>query len=839
MNWCCKITRSITASAFCAVSVAHASPQEQEEKPVDLGSINIVEQVVADQQTPQAIYDISHSVDSGTTVMGEEVVNTENRGDINTTELLKMQPFVQMDINRRDVSRESVQNLRPSNFTISGGNYYNNNIMVNGVPVNSIMDVTGDSPFHYNEVSGQTAQSLYIDPSLIGEVVVHDSNVSAEYGGFTGGVVEFNVRQPKDVFSVSVKAGYQSDSFVDYRLADKEELDLSTLEREPAFSKYRTSVSVDVPVNERLKFLAAYTRAESSVDYFLSEKYGGEKFNNGDLSENFLLKGVYEISHSLNAEGQIIYSPFDSEARSANGIHNLIVSNSGGLSAYLKLTGSHDVWDWESQLSFSQFEGGRDAPGNNFSWPSGAEFVNWCSSTNCTEGGFGALDQDQKDYNLTFKASRLMWQGIVSFGADLNYIDAIKERTKDNFAYSRGLVFSSLECPEGDPGCVDNMAVLRQYSIYQAYSANATVGSQALWAEYAKEWTSFDVRAGIRYNHDDFLDNYNLAPRFAANWKLTDDISVTFGLNRYFGKNNVGYAVRSQYPDNYIYRRTTTTDTNGVEQVNDWTLYRHTRSADYTQANLDTPYSDELTLAFTFNTPLNGQLRVKGVKRHRRDALARSPSVTVNFDAPTATSSTTRSYTVTNAGSTNYEGLSVEWNGQYKNHAFALNGTWSKTRNFGGVDNYFEIIDEEELYNAFVYYKGSVISEDRLYDIQERANFSTPFRAYANWTANWFDDYLKTSTSVHYRGSYEQIIDTRDNITIDNERFDIYDKVTRSSHTSVSLKALLTVYKGNLGRAALEFRVDNLLNDLPHTETSRSNPYQEGRSYWVEASYTF
>lgn len=42
---------------------------------------------------------------------------------------------------------------------------------------------------------------------------------------------------------------------------------------------------------------------------------------------------------------------------------------------------------------------------------------------------------------------------------------------------------------------------------------------------------------------------------------------------------------------------------------------------------------------------------------------------------------------------------------------------------------------------------------------------------------------------------------------------------------------------GNWARVDVKFI--NLLNDLPHTNSSSTAPYQEGRSYWVYLKYDY
>ncbi|MCV6614374.1 MAG: hypothetical protein OIF35_05295 [Cellvibrionaceae bacterium] len=824
---------------FSLSPLSAAIAQTNQSQAVDLGKVDVVEEVEADS-VAAAQPDSGEGVENGSTSLSSTAIAELGRGDFDTTEIFSALPFVQMDNERRVATGKSIQSLAPANFAIAGGNYYNNNIMINGVGANSVMDVSNTNPLNANEVAGQTAQTVYLDPSLIGDIVVQDSNISAEYGEFSGGVVEMNVRQPKDEFSVTLSAAMQTDSWVDYLLDPDNRPDNSADLPEPSvFEKYKTSLSVDIPVNERFKMLAAYSRIESEVDYYLIDGYSTAPRGNGTVSENFLLKGVYAISENLEAEGQVIYTPYDSESQSAAGIDNLYVGASDGAQAYFKLSGASGDMDWETQLAYSRSDAGRTAPNINYSLPSAAPSVDWCSRRNCTRGGLGALDQEQEDWTFDVKVAQPLWQGELRYGAELSKIEAHKSRPQDVYAYSRAKIYAKLDCPSGDLGCVDDEYITGQYQLWAAYSADIKLNKRIVWAEFQREFGEFDVRAGLRYSHDDFLANDNIAPRFTASWEFLPDTRLTFGANRYFGKSMVSYAIRSQYPDRYMYRRGAVKDDNGVYQAEDWALYAHSRSTDYKQAELDTPHSDELTLALEMPTPLRGKFKIEAIKRDHKDSFARSNDTRVSFNADTGKTLFTRQYEITNEGFTDYEALSLQWQTAFDKHGFAINMTWSDTLVFAAQEDYFDEVDGSELSSDFVYYNGQVISKADVSMIESRSNFGSSFRGWMAWSARWFNDTLSTNASLHYNSTSREIADSRENISIDDEQFDVYTVQRRDDHTNVKLSAEYELFDSDSGRAVLQLKADNIFNNRPHTKISLSNPYQLGRSFWLGFSYTY
>jgi hypothetical protein len=187
-----------------AILSALGSPISYANEPVDLGDIEISDGNSSNDNAvnSDAIYESYDPIDSGTSVMSETSVQNNKSGGIDTTDLLKSSPYVQMDNSLDDATQENIQSIRPQNFSISGGNYYDNNIQIDGVSATSIHDVTDPSggDLDWNNVVGQTSQSLYVTPDLIGSVEIMDSNISAEHGDFVGGVVNYELRKPKKEF---------------------------------------------------------------------------------------------------------------------------------------------------------------------------------------------------------------------------------------------------------------------------------------------------------------------------------------------------------------------------------------------------------------------------------------------------------------------------------------------------------------------------------------------------------------------------------------------------------------------------------------------------------------
>ncbi|MGL5039067.1 MAG: TonB-dependent receptor plug domain-containing protein [Aeromonas sp.] len=816
----------------CSLLSVHA------QETIDLGGmdVNANTQSVGEPQVPATSYESFDPLDSGRSVINSETISADFEGGTDTTSLLESLPFVQMDTERQAGTAEAAQSLRPSNFSISGGNFYDNSILIDGVSATSIMDVSSKSKNDFNEVFGQTSQTLYVDPSLIGSMEVLDSNISARYGDFTGGVVDIKLRQPARKFGMSATTGFQNDSMVSYRKSGNGEV----TKPQPDFTKYQSSLSVDMPVTERLFVLASISRAESAVDYQMSEKYGGRHFETGDRSSNYLLKGLYEYSDDLNFEGQLVYSPYRSEHQPDNSINSLNLNRSDGLSAYVAANGVRGAGDWQHKLSYQLSDASREWDGDRYQWPSKAPSIDWCDSTNCIEGGYGALDQTQQDIAYQFTVNQpltgaIVGGGTLSVGTELRYTEAHKERPQDNRYYSNGKVMNSgvsANCSAGDPACRDDV-VLTQYSDYAAYDARVELFSQAYWAEYFRQLGPVELRVGGRVSHDDFLDNINVAPRVSANWAIFDETYLTLGANRYYAANMVGYAIRSQYPDNYLYRRTVNSATG---ELGEWALSSSNRSTDYGQGDLNTPYSDELTAALTFPAPLDGHFRIKGVYRQNRDSFANTQMDKVSFEPENGGKPTsTLRYTLTNEGKSDYKGLALEWQGKVERHSFNANITWSETKTLGEGSSYFDYTDPQDQ----VYYDGQVIGLDELYALNDRSNFAAPIRAALGWTARWSDAFL-TNASLNYRGGYDFLGDSGDDVLVGGTAFDRYEQINMGSFTTVNLNGRYQLPMWQQQQLSMDVRVTNLFNRIPEiASNSSSASYRLGRSVWLGLNYRY
>ncbi|WP_321489882.1 TonB-dependent receptor plug domain-containing protein [uncultured Hyphomonas sp.] len=804
---------------------------------VELDAIDI-----EDTRAPMPAYRGFIAEDSGLSIIDKESLTGLEDGSGDAMDALRLMPNVNFDVNHSSADRDSLLDLRPADISISGGQTYDNAFRIDGVGVNSVMDVSGDNPQSIFDVAGASAQSIFLDPSLIGSIELRDSNISARYGEFSGGVVDVGIRDPGEAFGFSLRYGYENDEMLDYITDD--DADLSLADPPPEFTKWRVHGTVDAPVNDKLRLLFGFGRTVSDVTYPVSASYGDNFRGFQSTSDNYLVKGIYDFSDTLRLTSSLVYSPYESESAAAAGINNLVTSKGGGLTFKTELDGQNGELDWLVRASYVDSDASREAPGVQYNWSSAAPSIDFCSGSSCTTGGIGNLDQTQRDYALEGEASHPLFGGTFDFGGTISYVDAHKGREQDLQLYSRGIYDPDTVCADPtEASCIDGEIAATQYNLYPGFSSDAEILQGAVWAEQANSFGPVDVRAGLRVSGDDYLKNTNVAPRLSAVWNIRDDVQLTAGANRYYTRNLLAYAISEDEPDSYLYRRTGTSEgTDLVFSPDDWSLYRWSILTSYYDAELDTPYSDEATLALTFPAfqNLNGIGRLKAVQRWHRDQILARPTETIEQIDDDGVPYTRRVRYPSNEGKTNYVGLSAEWVGTWKNTSFTLNAAWSETYNNADDEGeYFDEYDPEELLEDFIYYQGQIMPKSQLQDEAYRENFATPFTANAAVRSTWLDEALDTTLWLYWKDEYETIGDTRENITIDGSSYDVYDIVTRDASMRVDLNATYTIPEFSRGRVQLEARVSNLFSNLPHTDVTDRDPYQLGRAVWLGINYVY
>lgn len=833
----------VSAFAVFGSNAASAQTQagSQPQQTVDPAIPTVV--VTTDNATATRPFRVGEGVDSGTSTYDDESIQARSAGTGDVLQVLKRSPGVQFSLREGETRGDMLRDLRPSEISISGGRPSENLFVLDGVSVNSQMETMSPSVAYssapdFDSVGAASSQTIWVDSDLVGELVLHDSNVSAEFGRFTGGVVEVATRKPTSVFGIRGAYSFTNDDMAHYHLSPSYS---GAVREKPAFERERWNVSADLPINDNIGLLAAYSRQEASTFNTWNERIedvGGETFDETNVSETYLLKYAWDATDALQLSAQVTHSPYNSVYVRTSGINTVADSHGGGTTARFAANGTHDEADWSLSLTYAMSDNDKDAADWRFDVRGGLE--PWCIgalTVSCENGHTGAIQQSQEDTSIKGTWNQPLLDGELRTGFEVTDVTAAKSR-RDSGVYSftgTTAVITNATGPltscglANDVSCFEGRYAYNQKQLYQAYDVEVSLQSYGAWVEYQTEWNGFDVRTGLRYDHESFLGNHTLAPRLSVSRELPwASIQATAGLNRYYGRSYLGYAMRENLPNQLRYGRTFST-VNGRRVWGDWVLNFVTLPQAYSSQDLDSPYTDEASLNLTGDL-LGGQWRIGGVYREGKDLFARSVAETFTLVDELGATRTYNRYNMTNGGESTYSGVDLSYVVPWKNHTFSFSTNWSDTKY--SADSYYDSIDDDVAGTTLVAYQGEVTSLSDLLNENQRQNFATPFLLNLDWDSKWFDGRLGVNLGGRFRGEFERIEQTADFLTIGGTRYRVYDIVEYKNSFDLDANLTYALVRGDYD-VTLEARISNVLDKIPDRNAGYSStPWQLGRSAW-------
>ncbi|MFN3893783.1 MAG: TonB-dependent receptor plug domain-containing protein [Acinetobacter sp.] len=130
----------------------------------------------------------------GKTVYSKEDLERTPNSSKNITDFLKLNPNVQFS--QSQLAAGSQGETKPAEISINGAQTFQNNFIVNGVSNNLLINPANSNTNTFQDI-GTGAQAMAVNTNLLCELEVLDSNVSAAYGQFTGGVVNAKTCAPQ------------------------------------------------------------------------------------------------------------------------------------------------------------------------------------------------------------------------------------------------------------------------------------------------------------------------------------------------------------------------------------------------------------------------------------------------------------------------------------------------------------------------------------------------------------------------------------------------------------------------------------------------------------------
>lgn len=757
---------------------------------------------------------------TGSTSVDQDKLGNLPERDGNITDLLIVVPGVQFS--------EEYQNslaageIRPAEISISGGRTYENNFLIDGMNNNNLVDPTSALPTLVDNLPGYS-QAIFLDNHLVDQVIVYDHNIPARYGGFTGGVVAAETKEPSAAFGGRLYYRRTSDNWTSFHVAQEDKdvfYNSDFYTKQPGFTKQQTGFELNVPITPKSGLLAAYALNYSEIP--LSNLSSREELTR--RSDNYFLKYVNHFDTAQTLTVSALYAPYSESfflRRTLNSEFELDGDNQS-LTVDYENIGSFGTLNLN--LSIRDSEKSREAPDRLLTWLSNIDDIptskDWgllFNSNSSKEGGLGDLTTQQQIFSLsadwlsnsvTFSRTRQ----IFNLGVAFDRIAAKLERGHPAYAYSRATAITDgTPCLEDDLACIDGEQYLGRRKTYPVGSAEEVVFQYNIYFDDQISVDRFTIRPGVRLSRDTLMENTDTAPRLAASYLISEKLGTTLlaGWNRYYSQNLLTYKLKEALAPSFNDDRSSA-DEPFPEVATELDPPRSRFS------RLNTPYSDEASVGIVQQL-YGGDLKLDYIHRKNQDQLAKEYVTTADGAY----------FTLNNNGSGEYDSYRASWSKEWSHQYLEINATYEET--LSSNENYENLYDEDDLLEL-VWYEGELLYKDEI----PRENFNRPWTANLIYT-NKINSRLSFTNTTRYQSHYRAIEDSRDDT---DDGYAIYVDVRRPSTVSFDWNLSYDIPLSNDQTLVLDLDIFNVFNKKNQIGTEEDE-YSLGRQVWLGMEYIF
>lgn len=342
----------------------------------------------------------------------------KNNGNI--TDLLRDNPAVNF-ANTAETSLNA-GDIAPNEVSFHGEKFYNNNFILAGMSNNDNID-----PASTKETNGQNpwdlpagnSQSFWVDTSLLKNMEAFDSNVSAKYGQFTGGVVNADLIDP-DTTRQSGKISYRTtrDDWAKFHYSEIDQTDIDNHNpidgKKPhkEYTKHEYNFTYNQPVNDKSALLFSYNLKQSDIlAPYNTLRDASETTPNPNntysthqdqKNETFMLRGIYQADSGDVWRATAMYSPHEMNYVNGNILNGTFTNTGGGYIGNI---------EWDKDLGWAKMSSylGYKSTGNEVAHAESdyhayrpTDSITWRTGTSSNpnaivaKGGYG-VSETQKD----------------------------------------------------------------------------------------------------------------------------------------------------------------------------------------------------------------------------------------------------------------------------------------------------------------------------------------------------------------------------------------------------------------------------------------------------------
>lgn len=711
--------------------------------------------------------------------------------------------------------------LAPEEISISGARPHQTKYTIGGVGINNITTFANDTPSNGALSSGHTS-GYFLDTTLLESVEVMDKNIDAEFGGFTGGVVNAELRKPTDEFKVEYQyrmtdSDWNSAPKVSDKLNDDyDEANNGDGKYQPNYQKRMHSLHLSGAVSDTQKLAINVSKQESDIP-----QSAGNNVDQG--MNNLFLTHIWE-SVNWRTTSDLRYSQYSSNLFLNDGNqNNAYQENSNGEQAHLALGGTFkverfaDFGTWETSVSYDRLSDERKSDADYLRTNLVMDFVPAFSRTQNTEGGYGNLKQYQDSIQLKTVArfDPLYW-GETKHTANIGLEGALHKSTAKRSSDHLSLAYEK----------VNGAEKVRSMVYYEAGSYSAEAQQLSLFMNDKLEWDRLTLNLGSRVEHNDVFKQTMLSPRLTASWDFDQNSMnrVTLGASRYYSNALLGWALQAEGSA----LRTVggnCTPNDGNWDSNDKNNYTCATNRDYNKIDLtdaDTPYSDELTAAWAIDVD-NFAVETAYVYRQQRKGLSLTSSDTLINNIESDTGIVSLDISTINAYPVASGYFSANWKVAYSQRE----GSGNITANYDDENNLGTGVAEE-----WVVVDGKLVRTDEM----DTGGYQSPIKSNLSMLMFWPESGVTWNNRINYEQGRDLTVyagvESHD-VNGDGINESVKSVETATMKDFVTWDTALN-WTPNLLKKHTTFGVSitNLLNE--QVEVSKSGTFAGGRDNSVE-----
>ena len=790
----------------------------------------------------------------GQTIYSKEDLEKTPNSSKNITDFLKVNPNVQFSNDHRAAGSQG--ELKPAEISINGAPTYRNKFIINGVNSTNNVDPLGSGDSYDGQLDNGS-QGIALNTDLICSLEVLDSNISAEYGDFTGGVIKATTCAPNTEIGKihgSITYDYTSSDWADYHFATDEEEDEFA---EPSSNNQKDFTKQGISANLYSKLsdnwgINFYASGRQSLIPVMSGLNDPKKVEKDRTNINTGATFFYTPSTDTKLKFGFDYGNLDSINYVTKRLDSRSVTYTETLTLFGELITKLNNSTLTQNISYQTMDNARENDNNlGILWKQ-TPTKNW--SDNPGQGSTSSdinLSQDVFAYSFKNTFDPIKFTNTthnISFGSGFTHTNASWERLNDTYMYNQSKSFTdkaTYSCLAEDILCDSPSAentmqgqFLTNGKYYQKGTANLSQDAIFLFAENKMEWDKFSARLGLRADYESLAKNLNIAPRTSFNYKpfKSDTLSFTTGWNRYYSNYTLNTELRDETALlEYNLKRTASPEDDWVKTgLSDLLL----SNANIRRSELDTPYNDEIVFG------INGQvsninIALKWVNRETKNEITKS-----RYTTP-GTKNTIDHYEYSNLGEAKADIYTLAINNiaplklQNTEHMFGFAFDYNEQeKNYNTYVDSFNVNSQTAAEDRDVIYNGHRIK----FNERPVENFAQPWTARVSWDVDFLTFPLKISNFLSYKSSYE---DTYKLKATNIDGLEIYETETIKPRFSWDLRGTYDFQITKDYKAILGLTINNVTNrhntytSQNITDSSNTLKSEIGRQFIADVTFKF